>query len=121
MGAYYPMQDPSGSSSGPGVVSSIGLAAAAVGTETSGSIISPSSRNSLTGIKPVCPHVCLDLWIYTYWNILVCRVDQQIPCCTDLADPGYRWALDANNDGCSIHPICDCRRVCFRCASNLLV
>ncbi|KAG2033388.1 amidase [Suillus americanus] len=52
MGAYYPMQDPSGSSSGPGVVSSIGLAAAAVGTETSGSIISPSSRNSLTGIKP---------------------------------------------------------------------
>ncbi|KAG2140038.1 glutamyl-tRNA amidotransferase subunit A [Suillus cothurnatus] len=38
MGAYYPMQDPSGSSSGPGV--------------TSGSIISPSSRNSLTGIKP---------------------------------------------------------------------
>ncbi|KAG0698081.1 amidase [Suillus ampliporus] len=52
MGAYYPMQDPSGSSSGPGVVSSIGLAAAAIGTETSGSIISPSSRNSLTGIKP---------------------------------------------------------------------
>lgn len=52
MGAYYPMQDPSGSSSGPGVVSSIGLAAAAVGTETSGSIISPSSKNSLTGIKP---------------------------------------------------------------------
>lgn len=52
MGAYYPMQDPSGSSSGPGVVSSIGLVAAAVGTETSGSIISPSSRNSLTGIKP---------------------------------------------------------------------
>jgi len=59
MGAYYPMQDPSGSSSGPGVVSSIGLAAAAVGTETSGSIISPASRNSLTGIKPVCPHVRL--------------------------------------------------------------
>ncbi|KAG2339994.1 amidase [Suillus weaverae] len=52
MGAYYPMQDPSGSSSGPGVVSSIGLAAAAVGTETSGSIISPASRNSLAGIKP---------------------------------------------------------------------
>ncbi|KZP01899.1 amidase [Calocera viscosa TUFC12733] len=50
--AYYPLLDPSGSSSGPGVCSSIGLAAAAIGTETSGSIISPSSRNSLTGIKP---------------------------------------------------------------------
>lgn len=113
MGAYYPMQDPSGSSSGPGVVSSIGLAAAAVGTETSGSIISPASRNSLIGIKPVCPHVCLDLWKHTHWNILVCRVDQQIPRCPDLADSGYYWSLDANNDGCSIHPVCDCRRVCF--------
>ncbi|KZT60024.1 amidase signature enzyme [Calocera cornea HHB12733] len=52
MGAYYPMQDPSGSSSGSGVCSSIGLAAAVIGTETSGSIIGPSQRNSLTGIKP---------------------------------------------------------------------
>lgn len=114
MGAYYPMQDPSGSSSGPGVVSSIGLAAAAVGTETSGSIISPSSRNSLTGIKPVCLHVCFDLWIYTDCIIIsVCRVDQQIPRCPDLADSGYHRSLDANNDGCSIHPVGDCRRACF--------
>ncbi|KAG1727411.1 amidase signature domain-containing protein [Suillus lakei] len=52
MGAYYPMRDPSGSSSGPGVVSSIGFAAAVVGMEISGSIISPASRNSLAGIKP---------------------------------------------------------------------
>ncbi|KZT53983.1 glutamyl-tRNA amidotransferase subunit A [Calocera cornea HHB12733] len=51
-GAYFPMQDPSGSSSGSGVSSSIGLAAAAIGTETSGSIISPSQRNNLAGIKP---------------------------------------------------------------------
>ena len=32
-GAYYPLQDPSGSSSGSGVASSIGLALAALGTE----------------------------------------------------------------------------------------
>jgi Asp-tRNA(Asn)/Glu-tRNA(Gln) amidotransferase A subunit family amidase len=51
-GAYYPMQDPSGSSSGSAVSSSIGLAMAALGSETSGSIISPSSRNSLAGVKP---------------------------------------------------------------------
>ena len=31
--AYYPQQDPSGSSSGSGVASSIGLALAALGTE----------------------------------------------------------------------------------------
>jgi len=51
-GAYYPKQDPSGSSSGSGVASSLGLALAALGTETDGSIISPSSNNNLVGIKP---------------------------------------------------------------------
>ncbi|KAL9061105.1 MAG: hypothetical protein Q9162_000250 [Coniocarpon cinnabarinum] len=51
-GAYYPKQDPSGSSSGSGVSSSIGLAWAALGSETDGSILSPSEVNSLAGIKP---------------------------------------------------------------------
>ncbi|KAF2084470.1 amidase [Saccharata proteae CBS 121410] len=50
--AYYPMQDPSGSSSGSGVSSSLGLALAALGTETDGSILSPSEKNNLVGIKP---------------------------------------------------------------------
>ncbi|KAM3413651.1 hypothetical protein BST61_g10344 [Cercospora zeina] len=51
-GAYYPNQDPSGSSSGSAVASSIGLAFASLGTETSGSILSPSEVNNLVGIKP---------------------------------------------------------------------
>jgi len=51
-GAYYPNMDPSGSSSGSGVSSSIGLAFAALGTETDGSIVSPSSANNVVGIKP---------------------------------------------------------------------
>lgn len=51
-GAYYPQQDPSGSSSGSGVASSIGLALACLGSETSGSILSPSEVNNLVGIKP---------------------------------------------------------------------
>ncbi|TKA66220.1 hypothetical protein B0A55_10230 [Friedmanniomyces simplex] len=50
--AYYPGQDPSGSSSGSGVSSAIGLALAALGSETSGSILSPSDVNNLVGIKP---------------------------------------------------------------------
>lgn len=50
--AYYPKQDPSGSSSGSGVASSLGLALAALGSETSGSILSPSDVNNLVGIKP---------------------------------------------------------------------
>lgn len=51
-GAYYPNMDPSGSSSGSGVGSSIGLAWASLGTETSGSILSPGSVNNLVAIKP---------------------------------------------------------------------
>ncbi|KAJ4298944.1 hypothetical protein N0V90_004187 [Kalmusia sp. IMI 367209] len=51
-GAYYPGQDPSGSSSGSGVASSLGLAVASLGTETDGSIISPSQINNIVGIKP---------------------------------------------------------------------
>ncbi|CZS91484.1 hypothetical protein WAI453_011713 [Rhynchosporium graminicola] len=52
LSAYYPNGDPSGSSSGSGVASSIGLAWASLGTETDGSILSPSSVNNLVGIKP---------------------------------------------------------------------
>ena len=51
-GVYYPEQDPSGSSSGSGVSSAIGLAFAALGSETSGSILSPSEVSNLVGIKP---------------------------------------------------------------------
>lgn len=43
---------PSGSSSGSAVAAAANLCAAAVGSETDGSIISPSSRCGLVGIKP---------------------------------------------------------------------
>ncbi|POR38290.1 Amidase [Tolypocladium paradoxum] len=52
VGAYYPGQDPSGSSSGSGVASSIGLAWASLGTETDGSILYPALANNVVGIKP---------------------------------------------------------------------
>ena len=51
-GPYVPLGDPCGSSSGSGVASAIGLAAAALGSETDGSIVCPSSFNNLVGIKP---------------------------------------------------------------------
>jgi amidase len=43
---------PSGSSSGPAVAAATGLAPLTVGTETSGSILSPSAANSDVGVKP---------------------------------------------------------------------
>ncbi|KAI9374140.1 amidase signature domain-containing protein [Aspergillus egyptiacus] len=51
-GAYYDGQDPSGSSSGSAVATDLGLAFAALGTETIGSIILPSERSNIVGIKP---------------------------------------------------------------------
>lgn len=45
-------QSPGGSSSGSGIAVAAGLAPIAIGTETEGSLISPSTRNSLYTIKP---------------------------------------------------------------------
>jgi amidase len=49
---YVLDRNPSGSSSGTGAAVSANLCAAGVGTETDGSIVSPSSINGLVGIKP---------------------------------------------------------------------
>jgi amidase len=43
---------PGGSSSGSGAAASANLCALAIGTETDGSIVGPSSRNGLVGLKP---------------------------------------------------------------------
>src|SRR5204863_219816 len=42
----------SGSSAGPGAATAAGLVGFAIGTETSGSILSPSARCGVTGLRP---------------------------------------------------------------------
>jgi amidase len=49
---YDVSQTPSGSSSGSAVAAAAALAPVTIGTETSGSILSPSVANSLVGVKP---------------------------------------------------------------------
>ena len=49
---YAPDRTPSGSSSGSAVAVAANLCAAAIGTETDGSITSPSACNNLVGLKP---------------------------------------------------------------------
>jgi amidase len=44
--------DPCGSSSGSGVAAAANLCAVAIGTETDGSIVCPSGRNAVFGLKP---------------------------------------------------------------------
>ncbi|PNP37710.1 hypothetical protein TGAMA5MH_10383 [Trichoderma gamsii] len=52
LGAYFPNQDPRGSSSGSAISSSIGLSWGAVGTDTSGSILAPAHANNVVGFRP---------------------------------------------------------------------
>jgi amidase len=50
--AYARDRNPSGSSAGSGVAAALSFCAGAIGTETNGSILSPSSVNGLVGFKP---------------------------------------------------------------------
>jgi len=49
---WNPQQGSSGSSAGPGSATAAGCVAFAIGTETRGSIISPSSVNGVVGLRP---------------------------------------------------------------------
>ncbi|MEZ5939010.1 MAG: amidase [Hyphomonadaceae bacterium] len=46
------LRNPCGSSAGSGAAAAAGLSAAAIGTETDGSIICPAAQNGIVGIKP---------------------------------------------------------------------
>ncbi len=50
--AYAQDRSPGGSSSGSAVAVAAGFCVAAIGTETDGSIVSPSAMNSIVGVKP---------------------------------------------------------------------
>ncbi|KZT56007.1 amidase signature enzyme [Calocera cornea HHB12733] len=79
---YYPMADPCGSSAGSGVVSAIGLAAAALGTETDGSIVCPSQHSNLVGVKPT-------VGLTSRWGVIPISEHQ------DTIGPMTRWVSDA--------------------------
>src|SRR5262245_36598155 len=77
-----PLVTPGASSSGPGIALSANLAAVAVGTETSGSILSPGTANGVVGIKPTVGLVSRN-------GILPITADQ------DTAGPLARTVADA--------------------------
>jgi amidase len=55
--AVDPTRTPCGSSSGSGVAVALGYVPLAIGTETNGSIVCPSSINGIVGFKPTHGHV----------------------------------------------------------------
>jgi amidase len=77
-----PVLTPGGSSSGPGIAVAANLAAVGIGTETSGSILSPGTANGLVGIKPTVGLVSRD-------GIIPITADQ------DTAGPLARTVRDA--------------------------
>jgi len=79
---YILDRNPSGSSAGSGSAASANLCGIAIGTETDGSIVSPSSVNGLVGIKPT-----VGLWSRT--GIIPISITQ------DTAGPMARTVKDA--------------------------
>jgi amidase len=77
-----PALTPGGSSSGPGIAVAANLAAAGIGTETSGSILSPGTANGIVGIKPTVGLISRD-------GIVPIAADQ------DTAGPFGRTVTDA--------------------------
>lgn len=77
-----PLLSPSGSSSGSGIAAAANLVALTIGTETSGSILSPANANGIVGIKPTVGLVSRD-------GIIPITADQ------DTAGPMTRSVTDA--------------------------
>ena len=77
-----PVLQTGGSSSGPAIGVNANLAAVAIGTETSGSILSPASANGVVGIKPT-------LGLVSRRGIIPISADQ------DTAGPITRTVTDA--------------------------
>ena len=77
-----PVLTPGGSSSGPGIAVASNLVTVAIGTETSGSILSPGTANMAVGIKPT-------LGLVSRTGILPITADQ------DTAGPLTRTVADA--------------------------
>jgi amidase len=79
---YVLDRNPCGSSSGSGAAAAANLCVVAVGTETDGSIVCPSSANGLAGIKPTLGRV-------SRWGIIPIAHSQ------DTAGPMARTLADA--------------------------
>ncbi|MEO7156877.1 MAG: amidase, partial [Vicinamibacterales bacterium] len=71
----------SGSSAGPGAATAAGLVAFAIGTETLGSIISPSTTNGVTGLRPTYGRVSRHGAMALSWTM-----DKIGPMCRSVED-----------------------------------
>ena len=66
---WNPDQGASGSSAGPGAAVAAGLVPFAIGSETLGSIVSPSTRTGVTGLRPTTHRVPTDGAMALSWSM----------------------------------------------------
>ena len=66
---WLPEEGSSGSSAGPGSATSAGLVAFAIGSETGGSIVSPSMRCGITGLRPTYGRVARTGAMTLCWSL----------------------------------------------------
>lgn len=74
-------QGSSGSSAGPGSATAAGLVGFSIGTETLGSIVSPSTRNGVTGLRPTFGRVSRSGAMALSWSM-----DKIGPMCRSVVD-----------------------------------
>jgi len=69
MNPWLPEEGASGSSAGPGAATAAGLVAFSIGSETLGSIVSPSMRCGLTGLRPTFGRVARTGAMTLCWSL----------------------------------------------------
>src|SRR5262249_56362798 len=78
---WNPKQGSSGSSAGPGSATAAGLVGFSIGSETLGSIVSPSVRNGVTGMRPTYGRVSRHGAMALCWTM-----DKLGPMCRGVED-----------------------------------
>ncbi len=96
---WNPEQGSSGSSAGPGSATSAGCVAFAIGSETTGSISGPSTRNGVTGLRPTFGFVPRTGAMTLAWTL-----DKLGPLCRSAEDCALVmqaiWGPDGQDESC---------------------
>jgi Asp-tRNA(Asn)/Glu-tRNA(Gln) amidotransferase A subunit family amidase len=87
-------QGSSGSSAGPGSATAAGLVAFAIGSETWGSIVSPATRNGVTGLRPTFGTVSKAGAMALAWSM-----DKLGPMCRSVDDCALVYSIIKGTDG----------------------
>jgi Asp-tRNA(Asn)/Glu-tRNA(Gln) amidotransferase A subunit family amidase len=90
---WDPSQGSGGSSAGPGSATAAGLVGFAIGTETSGSILGPSSRCGVTGLRPTLGRISRDGVMALSWT-----QDRLGPMCRHAEDCALVMSVIARPD-----------------------